>query len=176
MQPSYKDSSNYITKYQALLDRVYEIISNKFSSLLKTCSAQVQEKQDKNVLLPFLSFPLAAPRLLLPSLLLLLCVIARKRRRRESHPSNPLRRLRAQERLLLFALLRGSLRSNERALPPRGRADPRKRRVLRNPRAIGDSAHDRSLRNGKRVLCLVFLLRIGQEPRFHGSVFAGVRE
>lgn len=54
MQPSYKDSSNYITKYQALLDRVYEIISNKFSSLLKTCSAQVQEKQDKNV--PF--FPL----------------------------------------------------------------------------------------------------------------------
>ena len=49
MQPSYKDSSNYIAKYQALLNRVYEIISNKFSSLLKTCSAQVREKQEKNV-------------------------------------------------------------------------------------------------------------------------------
>ena len=177
MQPSYKDSSNYITKYQALLDRVYEIISNKFSSLLKTCSAQVQEKQDKNVpFLPLYSSYLAAPRLLIASLLLLLCVIAWKRRRRESHPSNPLRCLRAQERFLLFALLRGSLRSNERPLPQRDRADPRERRVFRKPRAIGDSSHDRSLRDGKRVLRLVFLFWIGQELRFHGSSVARIRE
>ena len=47
--PSYKDSSYYITKYQVLLDRVYEILSNKFSSLLNTCSSEVIEKKEKNV-------------------------------------------------------------------------------------------------------------------------------
>ena len=50
-QPSYKDSESYLDRYSALLNRIYSILRNKFSSLLKTCEVEIQEKADKNELL-----------------------------------------------------------------------------------------------------------------------------
>ncbi|KAK8832335.1 hypothetical protein WA577_003208 [Blastocystis sp. JDR] len=49
--PSYKDSESFLAKWTALLNRVYSIVRNKFTSLLKTCEAQINEKPDKNQLL-----------------------------------------------------------------------------------------------------------------------------